>query len=226
MSVTVIGDATRLPFDNRMFDAVITSPTYGNRMADHHDAQDGSKRITYRHSGRHPSRWSAAVLERIRTVWRDETCSRGHRERDELVLDPFAGVGAPVLEAALTRATVIGVEMDRDWAQGVDRPVNKPLHERNTGRMQWGETYRVMHMQAWREAARVVRMGGRMVLNVSDHIRSGTRQRVVAWHIATLIDCGFQQEVLMPVSTPRMRMGDTGDLRVPCEYVVTFRRIP
>lgn len=31
------------------FDAVVTSPTYGNRMADHHDARDGSKRITYKH---------------------------------------------------------------------------------------------------------------------------------------------------------------------------------
>lgn len=31
------------------FDVVATSPTYGNRMADHHNAQDGSRRITYRH---------------------------------------------------------------------------------------------------------------------------------------------------------------------------------
>jgi hypothetical protein len=29
---------------------VVTSPTYGNRMADHHNAKDPSKRITYRHS--------------------------------------------------------------------------------------------------------------------------------------------------------------------------------
>lgn len=30
-------------------DAIITSPTYGNRMADHHIAKDGSERITYTH---------------------------------------------------------------------------------------------------------------------------------------------------------------------------------
>ena len=30
-------------------DAIITSPTYGNRMADHHNAKDDSKRITYTH---------------------------------------------------------------------------------------------------------------------------------------------------------------------------------
>lgn len=31
------------------FHMVITSPTYGNRMADHHNAKDGSKRMTYKH---------------------------------------------------------------------------------------------------------------------------------------------------------------------------------
>lgn len=30
-------------------DAIVTSPTYGNRMADHHEAKDDSRRMTYRH---------------------------------------------------------------------------------------------------------------------------------------------------------------------------------
>lgn len=47
---TIIGDALRLPFKDDSFDAIITSPTYGNRMADHHDAKDGSKRNTYKHA--------------------------------------------------------------------------------------------------------------------------------------------------------------------------------
>lgn len=34
----------------RRFDAIVTSPTYGNRMADHHNARDTSKRNTYRHA--------------------------------------------------------------------------------------------------------------------------------------------------------------------------------
>lgn len=32
------------------FDAVITSPCYGNRMADHHNAKDGSRRVGYKFS--------------------------------------------------------------------------------------------------------------------------------------------------------------------------------
>jgi hypothetical protein len=37
---TFIGDATKLIFDSSSFDAVVTSPCYANRMADHHDNGD------------------------------------------------------------------------------------------------------------------------------------------------------------------------------------------
>lgn len=46
---TVEANALALPFPDRTFDAIVTSPCYGNRMADHHEAKDGSTRITYRH---------------------------------------------------------------------------------------------------------------------------------------------------------------------------------
>ena len=35
--------------EDGQFDAICTSPTYGNRMADSFIARDGSKRVTYRH---------------------------------------------------------------------------------------------------------------------------------------------------------------------------------
>ncbi len=65
---TEVGDALHLPFEMGHFDAVVTSPCYGNRMADHHEARDDSRRNTYRHAlGRPLSDGSAAGLQ-----WGDE----------------------------------------------------------------------------------------------------------------------------------------------------------
>lgn len=45
-------------------DVIVTSPCYGNRMADHHDARDASKRNTYRHTlGRPLSDGSSAMMQ-------------------------------------------------------------------------------------------------------------------------------------------------------------------
>jgi hypothetical protein len=50
---TMVGDATRLPADwTAHFDAVFTSPCYGNRMADHHEANDKCSRC--KGSGQEP----------------------------------------------------------------------------------------------------------------------------------------------------------------------------
>jgi tRNA G10 N-methylase Trm11 len=47
---TLVADARRLPFGAASFDVVATSPAYGNRLADHHEARDGSARRSYTHT--------------------------------------------------------------------------------------------------------------------------------------------------------------------------------
>lgn len=49
---TVLGSALHLDevVEPGSVDAIATSPTYGNRMADHHDAKDDSVRLTYKHT--------------------------------------------------------------------------------------------------------------------------------------------------------------------------------
>lgn len=50
------------------FDGIVTSPTFGNRMADHHEAKDDSFRNTYRHRlGRALSPANSGMLQ-----WGDE----------------------------------------------------------------------------------------------------------------------------------------------------------
>lgn len=45
-----LGNALALPWADDTFDAVCTSPTYSNRMADSHTARDSSRRNTYTHA--------------------------------------------------------------------------------------------------------------------------------------------------------------------------------
>lgn len=46
---TRVGDALDLPFDPESFGAIVTSPTYGNRLADSHNASDPERRRSYTH---------------------------------------------------------------------------------------------------------------------------------------------------------------------------------
>lgn len=63
---TLVGDALDLAsvvYDSR-FDVIATSPCYGNRMADCHDARDDSRRNTYRHAlGRPLSEASSGSMQ-------------------------------------------------------------------------------------------------------------------------------------------------------------------
>jgi SAM-dependent methyltransferase len=149
---TLQGDATALPFRDRSFGTVITSPTYGNRMADSYDGRDGSARYTYR-------------------------IAQGH-----------------------------------------------PLRANNSGALHWGPAYRTFHETAWVEVWRVLRPGGRLIVNASDHIRRHHRQYVTAWHWLTLQGIGFTPIRVDRVATRRQRRGANSAARVRSEVLMTFTR--
>lgn len=140
---TEVGTALDLKYADGSFDAVVTSPTYGNRLADHHNAADPHLRRSYTHD--------------------------------------------------------LGRKLSTD----------------NSGAMQWGADYRKFHEQAWEEAWRVLRPGGRLVLNIKDHIRGGRRQLVTAWHINTMFRLGFELAWAEDVPTPNLRQGENSELRLP-----------
>lgn len=145
---TQVGDATKIPWPDRWFDAIVTSPCYGNRMADN-DPRDTC--ITYRSA------------------------------------------------------------------------LGEPLADNNAGGMQWGDQYRLLHGKAWRECARVLKPGGLFILNVSDHVRAGVRQRVAGWHLYYLGLLGFHVHDVVPVPTRRMKRGANHEARVAAELVVVLR---
>ncbi|MGE0342534.1 MAG: DNA methyltransferase [Porticoccaceae bacterium] len=148
------GDALQLcqHFGLGYFDAIFTSPTYGNRMADHHNAKDGSKRHTYTHA------------------------------------------------------------------------LGRDLHPNNSGKMQWGQEYRLFHEKVWRQCYSVLKHDGRMIVNVSDHVRKGQIVPVTSWHRGALLEIGFIEEQVIEIETPRLKHGANADLRTGCEYVLVFRK--
>lgn len=149
---TAIGDATALPYPAGSFDAVCTSPTYGNRFADHHEARDASFRRSYT------------------------------------------------------------FDLGRELSPG------------NAGAMQWGPAYRELHVRAWQEAWRVLRPGGRFVLNVKDHVRAGAIVPVSGWHITTLCRLGFAALELVPVVTAGIPLGENADLRTRHEWIFVLAK--
>lgn len=152
---TMVGNALDLPSAwTAKFDVVCTSPTFGNRMADAHEAKDTSRRHTYRH--------------------------------------------------------VLG----------------RKLHPANSGQLPWSEKYREFHRLAWTEVRRVLKADGLFLLNISNHIRKGIEQPVMAWHLKTCLEMGFSLVALEPVKTPRMRHGENHEARMAHEYVLVLRRRP
>lgn len=93
VNLVTVADAERLPFADGAFDAICTSPTYGNRMADHHNARDGSRRVTYRHClGRPLTRgntgemqWGEAYRRKHLAIWRE--CLRVLRTGGTFILN-------------------------------------------------------------------------------------------------------------------------------------------
>lgn len=147
---TIVGDVMELPFPPQSFDAVFTSPTYGNRFADHHEASDGSQRRSYTHD------------------------------------------------------------------------LGRKLSPNNSGVMHWGDEYRKFHVEAWMSVRQVVRLGGRMVLNIKNHIRKGEEQLVVEWHLMTLLNQGWKLYQIVPIPAKGLQHGENRQARVPYEFLLVF----
>lgn len=99
--------------------------------------------------------------------------------------------------------------------------LGRALHPANSGAMQWGDSYRRFHETAWAEAARVLRPGSRLALNIKDHVRDKRPQPVAAWHRTTLERLGFEWILTEPIPTRHLKQGEN-DQRAGPELVIVF----
>lgn len=200
--VTLLGDATHLPSTwTGLYDAVCTSPVFGNRMSDSHQAKDPCKACVPPGSGR-----------------------SGHDSLDP----PCRTCGGTGLSKRYTYAHYL-------------RAAGGDIVPGSAAAMQWGREYRLLHRDALREMIRVVVPGGLLAINMSNHFRTlakgqpAVEQDVVGWWVNQIIVAGCMLRGVVPVRTPRSRVGanahpekdtETGEIvgpdpRAECEYLIT-----
>lgn len=78
---TICGDVLALPFRSDHFDCIAVSPCYGNRLADCHNAQDGSVRHSYTHDlGRKLTAGNSGILPYRDTLPEESAYRTFHRK--------------------------------------------------------------------------------------------------------------------------------------------------
>ena len=103
--------------------------------------------------------------------------------------------------------------------------LGRPLRLNNSGKMQWGDEYRIFHTSVFKECKRVLRQRGSLILNIKDHIRNGSRQEVTQWYKTMFEISGFLliKEIRCPVSGNRY--GANSAMRIEYESILEFKNV-
>lgn len=203
---TLVADATRLPFPDGSFDAVATSPTYANRMADTYDRSNDTCK---------------ACAGRGCPI---ETCEGDHGAgpipHRANVCERCNGTG----KAPSTTNTYL-TKLGRRPSPGSSAVMQWGKPYRELHRRAWAEAARVLRQPTEDEP------GGLLIVNVSNHQRTtGPRTArvrsyppVVEFHLMILFRLGFYLEAASPVQTRRYRHGQNGDARTAHEFLLVAR---
>lgn len=214
---TIVGDATQLPAEwTDTFDALITSPTYGNRLADKHEAKDachgcGGIGVEISAAGCGDAPMFCSGCGRA-----DCTCGQlatDMRTHNRWCPTCRGGICGDCNGAGVSRRYTYRHSLGRMPSEG------------SSATMQWSKDYRDLHEKAWQEAHRVVRRYGLIILNCKNHIRGDVEQTVVEWHAKTLERIGFYIDRIESLPSPGLRDGANAELRVDYERLIVGYRL-
>lgn len=199
---TYEGDATDLvAYGDDLFDAVMTSPVYPNRMTDHHEAKDACKRCggtgcrVVDCLGAHPDDGQDHGPCKL--------CNGHGLSKRNTYTHALAEAGAKPAE---------GSSVTLGWSARGDG----------------GIAYRQFSARALAEMRRVVMPNGLIVINMSNHPETvdgvTIEHHVVEWYLnhcfATL---GLTLDHVVRVPTPRFGQGANGNVRIDGEVVMVLR---
>lgn len=207
---TQVGTALALPWDDDTVDAVVTSPCYGNRMADQYLGENDTCRTCGGDGLNHGSDWMSKPCA---------LCEGDHYRRD----CPDAPEALDGTLGACGRCDGSGIRASSRMTYAVK--LGRKVSDGSAAAMQWGPEYRQFHADAWREARRVLPFGGHLMVNISDHIRSELLQGVSIWHAATIARIGFDLVECTGIPTQRYKHGANHDLRPQAEWLMVFRKV-
>lgn len=192
----VVGDAARLPVRPGSVDALVTSPCYGNRMADVYD-------------GTGPCRKCDGLGSLVMLAAADMTAE---------ALD----AGALAERQPCDRCG--GGGRDRSTRMTYTISLGRRPSEGSAATLQWGDRYRALHGLFWTAADEALRPGALAVINISNHVRGGEVQRVVEWHLDWWLHRRYTVETVDRVGTRRYGFGSNRDARVDAERVLVLRK--
>ena len=213
---TLVGNALCLPFADATFDVVAVSPTYGNRLADHHEAKDACK--TCGGSG-----WPAGA---------EAGCAEAPTSCPECghwscTCGGLAGaIGAHASRCATCRPCKNCGGSGLSARNTYRHKLGRMPHADSSTVMAWGPAYWQFHEKAWAEAARVMKPAARFVVNLKNPVDGdgAVRYDLVGFHAMLLSRLGFDYRRLEPVAVRGYRNGANRAQRAAHETVMVFDR--
>lgn len=198
---TLVGDVlTSDLLDGSRFDGIVTSPCYGNRMADCHDAQE----ICSMCKGD-----GILTQEGVPVVLAQQEWTGGKYVGVTRVCPKCDGKGVREYKR-ITYKHQLGRDLSINSAAG----------------LQWGPKYRSFHEAAWTRVDANVIPGGFFLLNCKDHVRGGVMQYVTDWHVGFIIDqLGYKFEDARQVLVKGMGFGQNRNARDDKEQIVIMRKL-